>query len=509
MSASGGTPGSASGACVPSAPSTGQSYSAAPSDQSATIQALIDTAGAAYLAGTAGSARAVILPNGVFYGSFKMRPGVILKGQGWATILRAMPGQTAAVIDYATYDAYHTQVKDLRVDGNYEAGRTDGVAQGACRGIDMSSSGGDAYALPFPQAANSTDWPPPFASPYGWNPATLAGKWDNPCNVIDDVSVTGCGGDVAVYIGTNQRGTTAQRLVIESCKAIALQVACPDSDFGFISAGTCGDGIVVTGSSNKFTNCKSWYHGVLVGYTTGSGDGYRIRRAGADNFGGNQFFACESQDNSRYGWVVAGGRANVIRGTSGGDTGAVLLGGSGEQVNNNDIELTVSYADRQQEATGVTIDATASVYPTLNRVRLVADPLSKQAGYSPVVLTNGGVLISNSVEVAGGFGPGATGTPIGSGTWNFDPASTSIQYKVANGALQVGPAVSNTGFRQEMTLVVAQDATGGHPITFDASILGCPAASTVANKRSAYRLVNISTGNAAPSWWCVGSNIGF
>lgn len=483
------------------APVPVQTYAGAPVDDSVDIQNLIDKAGAAYLAGD-GTNRDLILPSGVIYGSFKMQPGVRLKGQGWSTILRALPGQASPILDYATHDAYHTAVKELRLDGNYMPGRTDGLANATCRALDMASSGGDVFVNPFPQAALAGDYPPPVA-PYN-------GKWDNTYNAVDDIYITNVGGDIALHVGHVQRGPMFSRIWIEMCKAIGLQVDGTDMHFDQMTIGSCGDGVIITGALIKMTNVKSWYHGVLANYNTGQGDGFRLNRPAGDNYGGNDLMACESQDNARNGYAIVSGRGNMIRGNSGGDTNALQLGGV-SAVQSNDVELTVSFADRQQEAVGVLAYGTGGL-PAYNRAHLTVDALAEQAGFVAVkwgdALFN---LSGNDIEVIQGARTAYTFEGAG-GAWNPDLSHGSTLYRTANAATLIGPPLV-TGWRNEFTLIIAQDATGGRAITWDASYTGMPAASTVANKRSTYRFVNTRTtqaaGNGTGIWTCVWSSIGW
>lgn len=472
----------------------GQLFSDTATDASANLQAAIDSAAAAW-------GDEILLPRNVLYGSIKMQPRVALRGKHrGATLLRALPGQAAPILDYATYDAFHTKVSNLRLDGNYIYGRTDGQVQGTCRAIDMRSSNSDAWANPFPQAAAAPDWPPVQAN--------FAGKWDNPINQLEDLFITNCGGDYAVVFGTNQRGTVARALHIEECLGVAVLIACTDSHFDTLDCGACGDGILITGAVNKLINCKSWYHGVLAGYNNGLGDGYRLALPGAQLIGGNHLTDCESQDNQRSGFAVVGGRANVIRGVSGGDTQAVRLGGA-TAVNSNDIEVMISKADRQQEAVGLILVGATGV-PSQNRVRISIDAAqAEQVGFVAVqtadvnaqVMDNDFMVISGA-EIAYHY----SGSFAGGSTWNPDPGQGSTLWAGMTGNITVGP-VNPKSHRNEMTLILTQDATGAHTVTWDASYIGAPQPAALANQKTTYKFINTratqGVGTVTPVWQCV------
>lgn len=445
---------------------TAQAFGATPVDQSTALQALID----AHPGGD------LLLPAGVIYGTFAMRPHVNVIGQGFDTVLRAMPAQSAHVVKYATYDAYHTVLRNLRVDGNLAGAAT-------CRGIDMSSSSSDAWALPFPQAGAATDFPPPFFS----------GKWDNTNNRIEDVSVMNCAGDIGVLIGRNQRQTRTRGLSVVSCKAIGVLITADDSHHDSLDVGNCGDCIVVRGAENKLINFKAWYAGRTVGYQTGLGDGIRVDGQAYPS-GGNILIG-ETQDNARYGWAFVNGNGNYARGTSNGDdTSCIFLGqdGNGAAFTQfNDIEIAHSKADLTGPKCGVKLDSGAP----FNHVTLSVDPGSLGAGWAPVKFANAGSLSGNDVLVVFGAQGGYLDIGIATGTYNPTIGYSEAIALTANTAVTIGPSTSNA-FRRHFSIIVTTGASGS--ITWDGSWIGAPPIGP--NEYMRVDFVNLALTSATPVW---------
>jgi hypothetical protein len=463
----------------------GQLFTDAATDASANLQAAIDDAGAAM-------GDQIILPRNVLYGSFKMRPRVSLEGKHRnGTVLRAMPLQTAPIVDFAPYDAFHCKLKSLRIDGHYAPGD----AQNAnCRGINMTSSTGEVWQNTVPgQPATQPDWPPPVA-PFNGT------KWDNAGNVIEDIFLSNIGGDVACFFGVNYRNLMVLGLVIEMAKAIGVHAATTDSHYQELSIGCCGDGILVTGALNKFENVKTWYHGVIANYNTGSGDGVRISRAIGDNYGANLFEGLETQDNAGYGVRIASGRSNRIRGISGGDSlGAVglVLAAASALITANDIEMTLAQADRTTEAQAVTLDMTATGTITFNRVLVRPDAVG-EATTNPVRLLGGASLSTNDVEVAQSDGL----TDLGATNGVKNPNMTAENFKYTmNGALTIGAVATTQSWRKTLRIIITGNGTNA--VTWDASygIAGNSTAAFSGTKTWTFR--NTATTSAVPSWQLV------
>lgn len=457
--------------------SAAQGFISNPTDQSALIQAVID---AAFNAG-GGEVR---LPPGVFYGAFKMRPSVNLVGSGWQSALRAMPGQTNPVVDYSTYNAFHTRLRDLRVDGNYIYGRTDGVTQGACTGINMDTTPSSRVAWMFSNPAVMT----PVMS--DGNPYHAQAGWNDAYNEVDHVLVTAIGGTYGIYCGINQNGTYIHDSFIYLCATVGLAANCTDSHFTNVSVGACGTGILILQSNNKFANCKSWYHGVITGYVQ-NGDGYRINLPDNTTFGAVQLVNCESQDNINYGLNILQGNGVLVRGlvTGGDSAGAVRL----NQALNCDIDFSVQYADRTQTTIGVVLDATTSA-PVGNRIRWTIDTnLPGIATFTPYSGAGGYNGFGNDIQ-----GPEQQGIALLGLSNTITPTSAKNHMGGAfTGAINVAaPSYTVPLSRQPGTdlTISLTDTAGGHTVTWDPTYHGVSGFTTIAGKYSIFRFMFVGAG---------------
>jgi hypothetical protein len=455
---------------------TVQAWGDTPIDQSSAVQANIDALH------NAGGGVLLLHAYGVVYGSFKMRPKVSLRGAGFGTVLRAMPSQTAAVLDYATYDAYHTTIEKLRVNGHYTNG---GTGNATCRGINMASSNNDAFSLPFPQAG------PPYEQDF---PPPNFGAWDNPNNRIVDVQVSDIGGDVGVYIGVNQRNCRTRGLTIEFCKAIGLQIRSTDSQHSDTDVGVCGDCILMTGAANKIVGFKAWYAGRVTGYTTGSGDGIRISSEFSPY--GEVLAIGETQDNNRYGWAITNGHSHHCQGLSGGDLGScVYIGSDGNgsaSVQYNRLKITHGKSDiSTQTNAGVTIDNGA----TWNTIDLSVEPGFLGASWAAIKFLNSGTLNTNDVRVVHGQDGGYYSQGTVTGTVTPFVASAETQYFTINSAVTIG-AATNLGWRRRVKFVINAQASA--VVSWHSSWNGAP--SITANTLTEVEFINVADTTNTASW---------
>lgn len=456
------------------------SFSRAPT-QSTQVQAAIDTT---FLAGGG----VVRLPPGVFYGSFKMRPDVDVIGSGWQTTLRAMPGQTAPVVDYSIYNAYHTVLRDLRVDGNYIYGRTDGVTQGNCNGILMDTLPGTPANWIFNNRTYT-----PFIIPDGAIFPGLPNEWNDCANSIERVLVTSCGGLYGIYIGGNQRGAWLDRVFVYACYDVAIANHATDTQATNVQAGACGDGITVNGQNQQWTNCKSWYHGINAGFT-GTGDGWRVNLPDATTYGAIRFIGCESQDNARYGFAVLNGTGVIQRGcVSGGDTGAALYLNNAQ---NCDFDFSIQFADRTQNTVGVLLDANGTA-PAGNRVRWTGNLANVvTSGFTPYSYANGANGYGNDLQGPPSLQHGlalltlsTTYTPTTAKSYMAGAFTGNIS--IANPVIEGGAAIQPG---EELTIVL-YDSTGGHTVSWGSAYFGPASFTTTAGKVSVFTFIYIGSGD--------------
>lgn len=470
-----------------------QSWSTTPVDVSANVQTIIDNAynNAVNLGGAGGELQ---FPKGIFYGTFKMRRGVSIRGQGFATVFRAMPSQTASVLDYATYDAYHVRVSHCRVDGNNAGGAI-------VRGIDMTSSANDAKQGPPLTTTATNDHPAPYFT-----------TWDNTDNMVDDVYVQDCSGDWAVYIGRNQRNCQVTRLLGEANQGGAMYIGCTDGQFHELNFGACSDGILIAGTTNKITNCKSWYHGVLANFnkatgpnsTTYFGDGYRLANSSGKGsyYGGNQLIGCESQDNINYGYRLTIARSDKITGCmSGGDTqGAVYAGGNPatNQVAYCEVDVNVDFADRTQENASLVLDYTSAYFCKFKIHTDIEQAINP--GYVHVSFLNGAT--ANTCELDLRYG-GLSTVSLGnvSGAYALVLGQADIYVATITGNVTMSPVATKwANAQRRFTMVFKQNASW--TVTWDASFINPPTMTQALNGYTVAEFVNIST-TVTPVWVCI------
>ena len=459
-----------------------QAYNATPVDKSSIVNAAIAAAAARLASGDFTGPCVLTIPwAGVIYGAFEMATGVALH-LGPKTMLAAMPGQSSPVIDWAANDALHTELRGGRIMGNYRNGAT-------ARLLNVASSNGDAYTiLPPQQPSPQPDYPeiPNTSTPNMWN-----GQWSNPMNRLTDVVGYDCGGDIGVYIGTNQRNLRSRGLSIFECKGVGYQINSTDSMHSDLDVGVCGDCILVNGVANKIINFKAWYAGRNAGYQTGKGDGIRITNVGGLAGGGECIAIGETNDNARYGWAVTGGSGHQLRGTSCGDVNVLLLGqdgGSGVP-SNVDARIVNSPADLAGPVSGITLDGNTTWH---NAVVLFDNP---GTNWVPMVLKNSANTALHRLLVARTDERSYLDLGAVSGTYNPLPSYSEFLAITVNSAVTIGPP-SAEGWRREFTFRITTGASGS--ITWDAAWVGAPV--IAANSTVEVRFRNVATTSATPSW---------
>lgn len=484
---------------------SGQAWNAAPKDQSTAIQSLIDTAWGAILKGP--GARAITVDTGATHGTFKLRPGVKIQGAGPKTVLRAMPGQSAAVLDFALHDAFHNEVKSLRVDGNRTGGAT-------ARGISMTSSANDVYSLEIPHSDLTADFPP--------TPNPFGNFWLNATSVIEDVTVLHCGADYAVVFGTNQRALRVRGLYIEDATgaAVLLQSENVQEIVGII-AGVCADGIIVgydsaaTAEENTnqgspsvtLTSCFSWYQGRV---NAGPGNGYTVNttyvnEGGFEAFGGPQLNGCVDGDCAGVGILALSAKNMQVRNhqSSGAGIACLQIGGAGAQgpVFGSTFDIAATLADNEfTTPVGVILDG-AHTSPGYCKVRLSVDPWVGAAGSgwstAPVVVRNGASLATNDIEVCfAGCDESWYDYGNVSGLVNYlNMAAGRVHLMNFTADGQIGPVSTQFGYRMRIGVNINP---GGNHVTWDASYLNAPPIDPHAP--GTYWFRNVATTSATPLW---------
>ncbi len=455
-------------------------------NDSSAVQAAIDAA-------FNGGGGVVWFPKGVWCGSFQMRPDVDLEGCGWQSMLQALPGQTVPVLDYSGHNAYHTEVRNLRIDGNYKDNRTDGVTQGACRGINMDTNPAAQTMWLFNNSGVAASTPTiADDAVQSWYPGT----WNDSANRLHHILVTGCGGDWAVYFGYNQRNTWFTDSFIYLSKNGAFANFATDTMVSNLQAGACGDGILIGCSNQKYVNCKSWYHGVNAGYNSGPGDGWRVSHPRNNTLGPTQLVGCESQDNNRYGLAVTVGDAVVARGfVSGGDSGAALYL---QNAQNCDIDCYIGSADRTNDTKGLVLDGSGGAQPQGNVVKVRAIDRSQftPSNFTAVTLTNGAYQNGNKLILPNGQHGLAWVGGVTTGT--YAPADAETFF---NGAFTGPVTIDNPAWfpgeaqpGQEMLVVIQDTSAGGNAVTWGSAYHGVSGFTTTAKGVTAYRFTYLGWG---------------
>lgn len=446
-------------------------------DDSVAIQTAIDNASANAIAG--GKTATVEFQAKGYFCNVILKPGVILKGQGFGTKLLAAPNSNTPVLGsikdavLGPNEPVRVQIRDLCVDGNFGNGATGG-------GIEIVSSNADAFT--------------------GAHPTTAPGIWNvnDPAPVINNVIVQRCTG-IGVKLGRNMRGAQVDNLFVFQCKNNGIQVSCTDSEWTNVQSGTNAHGIFVDGQDNKFANCKAWYSGVTVGAAASAvgifGTGWEIVA------GHNQLTGCQSQDNDGYGLSIH--NCDGVQATgymAGGDlAGCVYL----RSVRGSVVDVEMTGADRGTTPFGVTMDFT-NVYDNKIRYRDYY-ALGRSAGFKILRLLNGATLGRNSFDLPGDGTAFALNfaTPL---TPSFEFGKTQQMTLTGNLTVNAAPADGVVAPGQEVAFTLTQDGVGGRTVTWDASWGTVPPIDSAPNAVSVFVFKNTSF-TAQPTWRYVGSSM--
>lgn len=447
-------------------------------DDTAAIQAAIDAAFAKIEAGSMAGAT-VLIPAGSYYvkALIAFKTGVRLIGEGLASQLWASPDCGASHVVWANNpqavakaSAYRFGMESLSIYGQRKGGVT-----GRCIDTTINSE--------------------VFANFQGGGP-------NDSHSTFRDIYIHDAGGPEAVFFSVNVRVLTVDNLRVLNSGHNGIRVNSTDAEFHALSVGSCGNSeagatatyaLKVEGENNRFSDSKFWYPQNL------NGDGVYVTAKG------NWFSNCETQDNSRYGWVLDNVAACQLTGcAAGGDQiGSLLLLGPGTKFNH--IDLLVNHADRWQTKAGLIIDGTGGT-PANNVVEMLADPTVLDAAYKQIVQQAGGSEYSNTVRsnhlkgamgqfvtpAAGNYAPDLSGGPLVLVLLTVN--ITVIQ------ALAVATTCQIPG-GTEVTFVFFQDATGGRTVAWNAVWgTGVPAISGVAGAITTVKFVNYGGNPAAPTW---------
>lgn len=173
-----------------------------------------------------------------------------------------------------------------------------------------------------------------------------------------------------------------------------------DCQYVNVDIGASGkDGIIVRGSSNRFTNCKAWFSGQITttGEGTGVGHGFHMEDA---NYGDNVFSACTAQDNARAGFYMNGCGRHVFSACDADSNNTANLGHAG-------VEMIGASSCYWQ---GISWDRAANTNHQLAGARINGSSLSCTidmtiSGYSNMAqgaITTDSYCIGNNVRVVDG-----------------------------------------------------------------------------------------------------------
>lgn len=209
-------------------------------------------------------------------GSVLMKSGVLLRGGGMMTELRASSGFGGGLIQLADVNVHMTTVRDLFLNGSGNN----------CHGILFDNTGGDFGGKP----TSSPD----------------AG------HVIENLFIRAAGnasfaGHGIIMRGTNCRANKLSTIRILDCRGCGVWVdGAPDSHYSNIEVGASGTGgpavswstsapvghgFFVEAGNNMIVNCKAYYC---------RGDGFVALSHRT------QYANCQAQDNYGYGFEVSG-----------------------------------------------------------------------------------------------------------------------------------------------------------------------------------------------------------
>lgn len=213
-------------------------------------------------------------------GPILMQSRTALVGDGRATVLKAWGGwrsrdgtRQGAVIEPANAGVDTTTVSSLKIDGNRYQNRAD--------------VGGIYYNI----TNNTGFWVKPDAEHH-----------------LTDLLIVGTRHHGVHIAGAEMRGNILSHIRVfdagnattenNSNVAHGLLIESPDTSVDVCESGSAsGFGFYVNGTSNRFTNCKSWYSDL---------SGWRIRQPRC------AFSACESQDNAEHGFYITTGPVSLV-----------------------------------------------------------------------------------------------------------------------------------------------------------------------------------------------------
>lgn len=211
------------------------------------------------------------LPIGTYLvGPLAIRRQTTLQGQGPLSVLKAKAGSTAPVLSLSADTDSRVVLRDFVIDGN-KANQTSAAAGGIL--LTNQSGPGSWTNIANQSALHEGD----------------------PRHLIDSVTVFNTKGTGVSLSGNG--ATHVRNLQVAYCDGVGLAVGVPDSFFESVDVGVSGlEGILITGSNCRFTNCKAWYSGQI---DKTRGDGFSVQ-ANRSSLAG-----CESQDNARHGYYVS------------------------------------------------------------------------------------------------------------------------------------------------------------------------------------------------------------
>ncbi|MBV8461831.1 MAG: hypothetical protein JO368_00950 [Acidimicrobiales bacterium] len=440
-------------------------YGAVPNRSADSSSAFQAAALAAYNAGGG----TVFVPHGYYNAMWDLYPKVVFAGEGRGATQIFAPtgvGPSRPIVGSGGRDDYQHGIKDMTLVGSVEAL---GTNKGE-RGIELISPNNDAHASP----------------PGG------AGYPNDPAPIIEDVQVRATGG-LAVYVGTNMRGAWVDKLFVLNAKQGGLRVEATDASFSdlYIGASAGGPNIQVDGAANHFTNSKAF---ASVG--------------GADNWaisGTNVTLASsESQDSSGLGLDVHFGTVAAADFVSDGDTRAARITGGSAGYNGgyNDIDMSVSAADRYLPSVGYELNNVANSRLRLRIERDVHTGEPQTAAgfvaFKNVFTTND--LVRNELSVQG---QDVTQSPaVTNGALTPDALQGLTVNVTLTGNTRINAlsdALKTVTPGKDLTFILTQDHTGGRGVTWDGTYIGAPAVNPAPGDTTTATFKNVSTTNT-PRW---------
>lgn len=425
----------------------------------AAIQACIDAA-------ASGDAGAVQLRAGIYWTTgILLRSRVTLRGAGWRTVIKAVPGIAGPVIGSDPAGMAAAEVCDLAVHGNRASATSDG--------IDLHDA-----APVHPNVANLSD----------------------ACNRVRNCSVSYAGRD-GIVLGSKTpttHGTGEGEHMASGCYVFGsgrngmLVSGFDCSVWSCTVGGSVGHGVVLTGNNVRVYNTKAWYAGYDVITKIGAGgpasfDGFYIGQQAGGGTNAIQLSGCQSQDNGRYGLNVDAVSGVKVSGHAfGGEVVAGFrIGGGAAFV----LDATLFNADRGYTPVFGVFDGNASGH----QISIHADiPFTQLFSY-----VNGGSAQGCDIRVAasrqgyrdfGSQSPGATITPspmfAPSGKWTLNGDATFANVTKAVPGMSMEMMVNAKTFT----------VTWGDSYT-DPYGLGLPSTGTFF-----VRFRNIATNTDAPTW---------